>query len=223
MRLSGSIVSRWMHCLWLTKRNVAKLKACVFLWRLQKGWFLSPAWARRTGSTGPTSALPPAALCCNTVCFCWRFGPISFHCILQSESNQWTKACINCCHLSHKSGAINQTALQRMAAWGESGCRDYCCEFVRSSLGYVSGFALRSACQDLLQVEVEGAQTHFKIKDPVFGGTLSCLVVFDFRCRHRGGRRFFFFFFYFCSAKKKETGFVSSHWSYAPNNANRPE
>lgn len=147
-------------------------KACVFLSRLQKGWFLSPAWARRTGSTGPTSALQPPALCWNNVSFYCYFGPISSYCIPQSESNQWTKASINCRHLSHKSGAINQMSFQRKGAWGESGCRDYCCEFTRSSLGCVSGFALRSTCWDLLQVEVEEAQTHFKIKDPVFGGAL---------------------------------------------------
>lgn len=69
-----------------------------------------------------------------------------------------------------------------MGARRESGCRDYCCEFTRSSLAYVSGFALRSTCRDLFQVEVEEAQTHFKIKDPVLGRTLSCLVVLDFRC-----------------------------------------
>lgn len=33
-------------------------------------------------------------------------------------------------------------------------------------------------------MEVEEARTHFRIKDPVLGGTLSCLVVLDFSCRH---------------------------------------
>lgn len=122
--------------------------------------------------------------CAVTLCFDCYFGPISFYCIQQSESNQWTKASINCAHLSHKSGAINQTSFQRMGEWGESGCRDYCCEFTRSSLGCVSGFALRSTCWDLFQVEVEEAQTHFKIKDSVFGGTLSCVVVLDFSGVH---------------------------------------
>lgn len=31
-------------------------------------------------------------------------------------------------------------------------------------------------------MEVKEAQTHFKIRDPVLGGTLSCLVVLDFSC-----------------------------------------
>lgn len=38
----------------------------------------------------------------------------------------------------------------------------------------MSGFALRSACWNLHH-EVEEAQTHFKIKDPIFNGTLSFL------------------------------------------------
>lgn len=93
-----------------------------------------------------------------------------------------------------------------MSAWGEPGCRDYCCESARSSLVYVSGFALRSACRDSLQVEVEGAQTHFKIKDPVFGGTLSCMVVFDLGCRYRGAVACRFFFFISVRPRRKKLG-----------------
>lgn len=46
-------------------------------------------------------------------------------------------------------------------------------------------------------MEVEEAQTHFEIKDPVFGGTLSCLVVLDFSCV-----QIFFFFFLYCQEER---------------------
>lgn len=200
-------MSRWIHCLWLTKRNVAKLKACVCCGKgcrkddfcpLRELDVLAKQGRPQLCSQRPCAVTPSV--------FIGALGPFPSIVSLNPSPISEPKASINCSHLSHKSGAINQTSLQRISAWGEPGCGDYCCEFLRSSLVYVSGFALRPACRDSLQVEVEGAQTHFKIKDPVFGGTLSCLVVFDLGCRYRGAVACRFFFFISVLPRRKKLG-----------------